>query len=187
MRVSHWPLPLLVALFALIPLGACSNSDDTDAQEVAETAPEQVAAGTAGANDVSDEAEFGEESLASMDGLLPDEFSALFAPWTGDLDGMAERSIIRTLVVPGGPQFFYFQGKPRGMTTELLYSLQEQLNEDLGREHLQLEILPMPVSRDRLIPALVSGKADLIAADLTITEGRSELVDFTEPLVTNID
>jgi membrane-bound lytic murein transglycosylase MltF len=170
-------------------LVACSRSDSTIGQDAAAPVPESTpdAAEANAVPGATEEPESGEDSLASMDGLLPDEFSALFAPWTGDLDGMAERNIVRTLVVPGGPQFFYFQGKPRGITTELLYSLQEQLNEDLGREHRQLEILPMPVSRDRLIPALVSGEADLIAADLTITEGRSELVDFTEPLVTDID
>jgi membrane-bound lytic murein transglycosylase MltF len=45
----------------------------------------------------------------------------------------------------------------------------------------------MPVSRDRLIPALLSGLADLVAADLTITDARSELVDFSTPLVRNMD
>ena len=45
----------------------------------------------------------------------------------------------------------------------------------------------MPVSRDRLIPALLSGQADLVAADLTITEARSQLVDFSRPFVTGVD
>ena len=45
----------------------------------------------------------------------------------------------------------------------------------------------MPVSRDRLIAALVSGQADLVAADLTITEARSELVDFSVPFARNVD
>jgi membrane-bound lytic murein transglycosylase MltF len=190
MRGLYSPAPLLFASVALISVVACADPEGTAAQDVAETAPEKGPAETETeivAAESPETSQSAADSLASLDRLLPEEFSDLFAPWAGDLDGMVERNVIRTLVVSGGPQFFYFQGKPRGMTTELLYRLQEQLNEDLGRGYRELEVLPMPVSRDRLIPALVGGSADLIAADLTITEGRSELVDFTEPLVTNID
>lgn len=127
------------------------------------------------------------DALGSLDDLLPEEFSALTQAWMGDLDGMSQRHVMRVLVVGGGPQFFYFDGKPRGIVAELLVELQEEINADLDRRYSQLEVVPMPVSRDRLVPALVSGRADLIAADITITEGRSELVDFSIPLVTNID
>jgi len=128
-----------------------------------------------------------DEFLSSLDDLLPEQFGALTAPWFGDLNGMAERRIIRVLVVSGGPQFFYYEGKPRGMIAELLSLLQKELNVGLDRELDQVEILPMPVSRDRLIPALINGQADLVAADLTITDARSELVDFSVPLVRNVD
>jgi membrane-bound lytic murein transglycosylase MltF len=127
------------------------------------------------------------ESLMSLDDLLPEQFANLTAPWVGDLDGMVERRMIRVLVVSGGPQFFYYNGKPRGMISELLQLLQQELNVNLSRRLDQVEIVPMPVSRDRLIAALVSGQADLVAADLTITEARSELVDFSTPFVRNVD
>jgi membrane-bound lytic murein transglycosylase MltF len=127
------------------------------------------------------------DSLQSLDDLLPERFDALTAGWFGDLDGMAERRVIRTLVVTGGPQFFYYYGKPRGMIAELLAILQKEINVALDRGLDQVEIIPMPVSRDRLIPALVNGQADLIAADLTNTEGRAELVDFSVPLVRDVE
>jgi membrane-bound lytic murein transglycosylase MltF len=128
------------------------------------------------------------ETLLSLDDLLPEQFGDLTAPWFGDLDGMAERRVIRVMVVSGGPQFFYYDGKPRGMVAELLQLLQQELNVGLGRRRLdQVEIVPMPVSRDRLIAALVSGQADLVAADLTITEARSDVVDFSVPFARNID
>lgn len=119
--------------------------------------------------------------------MLPEEFGILTDTWLGDLDGMADRHVIRTLVVAGGPQFFYYEGRPRGIVAELLVALQAQLNEELGRDLTAVEIVAMPVSRDRLIPALINGHADLVAADLTVTEQRSELVDFSVPLVTGID
>ncbi|NIS89150.1 MAG: transporter substrate-binding domain-containing protein, partial [Woeseiaceae bacterium] len=127
------------------------------------------------------------DSLQSLDDLLPERFDALTAAWFGDLDGMAERRVIRTLVVTGGPQFFYYKGKPRGMIAELLGILQKEINVALGRGLDQVEIIPMPVSRDRLVPALVNGQADLIAADLTNTEGRADLVDFSIPLVRDVE
>jgi membrane-bound lytic murein transglycosylase MltF len=128
-----------------------------------------------------------DEPLTSLDDMLPEQFGVLTAPWSGDLDGMTERRIIRTMVVSGGPQFFYHDGKPRGMNAELLGLLQQELNVGLNRRLDQVEILPMPVSRDRLIPALINGQADLVAADLTVTKVRSDLVDFSVPFARDID
>jgi membrane-bound lytic murein transglycosylase MltF len=127
------------------------------------------------------------DSLPSLEDLLPEQFDVLTRPWHGDLDGMAERRAIRVLVVSGGPQFFYDRGKPRGITAELLDKFRQSVNEKLHRGLDAVEIIPMPVSRDRLIPALLAGKADLIAADMTITERRSEEVDFSTPMARNID
>jgi membrane-bound lytic murein transglycosylase MltF len=127
------------------------------------------------------------ETSSSLEDLLPMRLGILAEPAFGDLDAMVERRVIRTLVIPGGPQFFYYKGKPRGMITELLAMLQQELNASLGRRLDQVEIVPMPISRDRLIPALLSGRADLVAADLTITEARSELVEFSEPFAKGVD
>lgn len=123
----------------------------------------------------------------SLDELLPEKLELLVRPWRGDLDGMIERRVIRVLVVSGSPQFFYFKGKPRGLVSELLALFQRDLNSSLGRRLDQVEVVPMPVSRDRLVPALLSGQADLVAADLTITDARSGLVDFSVPFATGVD
>jgi len=171
----------------LLMLIACSDPPDAARSEQAvNPVTESVA------NDVQEPApeqqeEAPAQALSSLDDLLPEEFGVLTAEWSGDLDGMAERRIIRTLVVSGGPQFFYYDGKPRGMISELLVLLQAELNVALDRGLDQVEIIPMPVSRDRLIPALLSGQADLVAADLTITDARSGLVDFSTPLVHDMD
>jgi membrane-bound lytic murein transglycosylase MltF len=91
------------------------------------------------------------------------------------------------LVISGSPQFFYFQGKPRGITFELLRRFQEHVNKKFDRGLHVVEIIPMPVSRDRLLPALLAGQADLIAADLTNTEIRSALVEFSQPFISDVD
>ena len=123
----------------------------------------------------------------SLDELLPENFELLVMPWRGDLDGMIERRFIRVLVVSGSPQFFYYKGKPRGVVSELLALFQRELNATLGRRLDQVEVVPMPVSRDHLIPALLTGQADLVAADLTITDARSGIVDFSIPFATGVD
>lgn len=125
--------------------------------------------------------------LRSLDEILPEQFGVLTEPWLGDLDGMQERDAIRVLVISGSPQFFYFQGKPRGMMLELLVRYQKHVNENLDRGLHVVEIIPMPVSRDRLLPALLAGQADLIAADLTATEIRSTMVDFSRPFIDDVD
>lgn len=127
------------------------------------------------------------EPEPAFEDLLSQRLKILATQAFGDLDAMEERRVIRVLVVPGGPQFFYYRGRPRGMIAELLAMFQQELNAALGRRHAQIVIVPMPVSRDRLIPALLSGQADLVAADLTVTEARSALVDFSRPFVTGVD
>ena len=178
---------LAIICTTLLLATACSDSTDPVENESSMNSPIDAAPAETQVAQRDQKQNDTDEPLASLDGLLPERFSALTAAWVGDLDGMAGRRVIRTLVVSGGPQFFYYRGKPRGIVAELLVLLQKELNESLGRGLDQIEILPMPVSRDKLIPALVNGNADLVAADLTITDARSELVDFSIPMVRNVD
>ena len=47
-----------------------------------------------------------------------------------------------------------------------------------------MQVIFLPVTRDRLLPALQEGFGDLIVANLTITEARQKLVDFSIPTFT---
>ena len=114
--------------------------------------------------------------------LLPEEARGVWAPWLGDLDGMVERRVLRVVVPYGGYQYFYEGGRPRGATYDLLQRLESFVNESLGRRHVKVHVLAIPVSRDRLVPSLLDGNADLVAADLTVTEQRSAKVAFSRPL-----
>jgi membrane-bound lytic murein transglycosylase MltF len=176
------PLLLLVIAMFLFYTG-CSDADEQRRADVqADALPAKAAEPPSEPVEIE-----APEPEPSLEDLLPQRLDVLATELFGDLDAMEERRVIRTLVVPGGPQFFYYRGKPRGMIAELLAMLQQELNASLGRRHAQVEIVPMPVSRDRLIPALLSGQADLVAADLTVTEARSQLVDFSLPFVTGVD
>jgi membrane-bound lytic murein transglycosylase MltF len=118
--------------------------------------------------------------------LLPAEFEWAWQPWTGDLDAIVERRVLRVLTPYGGYQFYFDNGRPRGATVEMLARLEAFINEELGLGNVKVYIVPIPVSRDQLIPGLLEGKGDLAAADLTVTDERKKLVSFTRPLLTDI-
>lgn len=181
-------MKIVTAICAMLMFASgCGPTENHTQDESPTQAPPGAQADIEDVRPEGAEAPASEEILSPLEDLLPEEFNFVTEPWHGDLDGMVERHAIRALVISGGPQFFYFQGKPRGVMVELLVRFQKLLNEDLGREMRAVEIIPMPVSRDRLIPALIEGQADLIAANLTITQHRSELVDFSLPLVRDVD
>jgi membrane-bound lytic murein transglycosylase MltF len=114
-------------------------------------------------------------------------FEKLWLPWTGDLPGMVERRVLRVVVPYGGYQFYYDRGEPKGAVYEMLRKFENYLNEQLDRQNIRVYVAIVPVSRDKMFASLLAGNADLIAADLTETDRRNLLVDFTRPLLTNID
>jgi polar amino acid transport system substrate-binding protein len=64
------------------------------------------------------------------------------------------------------------QGKPSGISVEMAQALAQFLN-----RQLQIENVPF----DGLIPALKTGKIDLIISSMTATPERAESIDFSEP------
>jgi membrane-bound lytic murein transglycosylase MltF len=108
-------------------------------------------------------------------------------PWTGDLDGMVERRMIRVLTTYSKTQFFIDQGTPRGTAYDQGRLLETELNKKLAAGHLTIRVQFVPLSRNELIPALLEGKGDIVMADLTVTTERMQMVDFTEPWIGNVE
>lgn len=99
--------------------------------------------------------------------------------WTGDWEGIKERGYIR-IAVAHNPLFFAFDGKKRiGLAVDRARELEKYLQK-VAKKRISIVLMPGP--RDRLLPALVEGKVDLIDANLTITEERWKTVDFSTPL-----
>ncbi len=107
--------------------------------------------------------------------------------FSGDLDEMIEQRRIRALV-PYGRTFFFVDehGTPRGLSHSFMEAFEDHVNEQLDRGLLRVRVEFVPVTRERLIPWLLEGRGDVIAADLTITGSRRSDVLFTRPLVTNV-
>jgi membrane-bound lytic murein transglycosylase MltF len=120
-------------------------------------------------------------------GRLAFTLDEITKPWTGDLDGMVERRMIRVLTTYSKTQYFVDRGTPRGTAYDQGRLLEDAVNQKLGAGGAKVSVQFVPVSRDELLPALVEGKGDIVMADLTVTPERSQVVDFTEPWIAGVD
>src|SRR5262245_21484200 len=108
-------------------------------------------------------------------------------PWLGDLDGMTERRRIRVLVPYNRILYFVdLQGQQRGMSYDFMLAFEEQLNKKLKRGRLRIHFVFVPAPRDELLKWLITGRGDVVAANLTITPPRLQQVDFTIPLARDV-
>ena len=116
----------------------------------------------------------------------------ILQPWTGDLDEMVERRIVRVLVVPNKTFYFNDHGRQRGITYDSFQLVEKELQKELQRDgkarrkHLKVKFFFVPVSRDEIFSALTVGRGDIAAANLTLTPRRLELADFATPHLTDV-
>ena len=162
---------------------ACSSSDDhAPASTNSSASAAAQAAGTPAAND--------DEALPPVQSpydALPEAIRGqLDQPFTGDLEQMVKRRLIRAGVVFNRSQYFIDRGEQRGFVYESLRLFEEQLNIRAKTGKLPVHVAFVPLTRDQLFPALVAGKVDLVAAALTITPEREKIVRFSNPTKSNV-
>lgn len=156
---------VVVTLYA-----ACSGAKGTDDEAPPPPEAGQVPVAADGPTDADD-----------PELVAPDAFAKLWTPQKGDLSAMVERRSVRVLVTFNATNYFVDLGKQGGATYELGRLLEKELNQRFGKGNLHIDVIFLPVSRERLLPALADGYGDIAAANLTITEGRRREVDFTDP------
>jgi len=105
------------------------------------------------------------------------------AVWVGDLDGMLERKMVRLLTVSSLPFYFLDGVHQKGVTYELSREFEKYLRSHYGAEGGGVQVVVMPMRRDRLFAALVEGRGDLIAANLTVTDERRAKAAFGDPFL----
>jgi membrane-bound lytic murein transglycosylase MltF len=161
----HSSCSLLAALFAGLALSLSSTA--ASAQEDAT----EALSGTAGETQ-----DFVAHSLLPANDV-----------WTGDLDGMQERKRIRILV-PFSKTFYFIDkgGTQSGITYDLAKEFGVWLNQRFKSKHIKVTIVFIPVARDKLLPGLADGFGDIAAGNLTITDTRSQIVDFGHPLINGV-
>src|SRR5262245_717797 len=107
-----------------------------------------------------------------------------FASWSGDFDGMLERRLVRVAVPYSRTLFYHDRGRERGLTVDSVRKFEEYLNTKYKKDLKKrpITVLLIPTTRDQLIPALLEGRADIAAGNITITEARQAQVDFSVPV-----
>jgi membrane-bound lytic murein transglycosylase MltF len=157
---------------------ACSNNAQTPTEE--RKPPTGAAAPAASASNAAPEAPSPYDALPDDTRILLDKI------FVGDFDEMVKRRFIRAGVVFNRTQYFVDRGVQRGMAYESLKLFEEQVNIKGKTGLLQVHVVFVPLPRDQLLPALVTGKVDLVTAQLTVTPERERLVDFSRPTRTGV-
>jgi membrane-bound lytic murein transglycosylase MltF len=124
--------------------------------------------------------------LASEVGLSGALRAMIGQPFTGDLDGMEARRLIRVGVTFNRTHYFVDRGTQGGLSFAYARQFETNLNAARRTGHLRIHVIPVPLPRDSLLSALVSGRVDAVAAQLTITPERQQVVDFSEPVRRNV-
>jgi membrane-bound lytic murein transglycosylase MltF len=172
-------------LLGLVMLAACA---DTPARGTAATAgpPAPVAPQTTGT--AAGSVEDGPLAPLAHESALPESLRAMLdQPFTGDLDEMEKRRMIRVGVTFNRTHYFVDRGTQRGLTYAHLKKFEDDLNAARKARHLRIHVVVVPMSRDQLLPALTAGRLDAVAAQKTVTAERQALVDFSIPVRRNVN
>ncbi|HTO75873.1 MAG TPA: lytic transglycosylase F [Thermoanaerobaculia bacterium] len=104
----------------------------------------------------------------------------------GDFDVLKRRRVIRVLVVYNKTNYFIDKGTPRGIVYDAFKLFEEDLNKKYKTGNLKIHVGFVPVSRADIAQALLSGRGDIAAANLTITPERLKIADFSNPTISNV-
>jgi membrane-bound lytic murein transglycosylase MltF len=125
--------------------------------------------------------------LAYESALPPDVRARMDQPFTGDLDEMVARRLVRVGVTFNRTHYFVDRGVQRGVAYEYGKLMEDELNKRRKTGNLKVHFWFVPLPRDQLLPALLAGKVDLVMAQLTVTPERQQLVDFTNATREGVD
>ena len=96
--------------------------------------------------------------------------------WTGDFDKLLERRMIRVYAPFSRSLYYNDNGRERGIAVELVRDWERYLNIKYAKQLAKrpLTIYIAPATRDKLLPYVADGLADLGIGNLTVTEERLE-------------
>jgi len=114
-------------------------------------------------------------------------------PWTGDLDSMVQRRVIRVLTAYSKTFYFLDRGTQRGLTYEAFRLFEQDLNKKVSKtkkgkaqKRLAVHVVFVPVSRGEMLKALAAGRGDIAASNLTVTPERQQQVEFSSPVYPDV-
>ena len=120
-------------------------------------------------------------------GLPPSVHEAVLKPFTGDADELVKRRVVRIGVAFNRTFYFVDRGKPRGIAYEYGQLMQERLNQHYrtGNSN-KIHVIFLPLPREMLLPALIDGRVDLVAAQVPVTPELEQHVAFSDPTRMNV-
>ena len=120
----------------------------------------------------------GEQEPATIDPAPVRQLAVKNKPWTGDLDRLLERRMIRVLVPYSRTLYYTDKGRERGLTADYIRELEMYLNQKHKTGRRPVTIYLIPTTRDQLLSGVATGLGDIAAGNLTITPDRESIVDF---------
>jgi membrane-bound lytic murein transglycosylase MltF len=101
--------------------------------------------------------------------------------YTGDLDQMLKRRVVRVLVIPSRTSYFMDKGTQRGTAYDSLKAFEQDFNQKQKGAKLKAHLVFIPLGQDEVLKALLEGRGDVIVAPIIVTPERQEQVLFTVP------
>jgi membrane-bound lytic murein transglycosylase MltF len=148
------------------------------------TPPEKAPAAAAATPAATDDAPLPPSKLETQ---LPDGIKAIMAaPFTGDLDEMVKRRLIRLGVTYNRTFYFVDNGVQRGGAYEYGRLFEDELNKKLDTGNMKINVVFVPLPREMLAQAILNGRVDAVIAQVTVTPDKQKLVDFTNPTRSNV-
>ena len=120
----------------------------------------------------------GEQAPALTDSAPVRQLAVKNKPWTGDLDKLLERRMIRVLVPYSRTLYYTDKGRERGLTADYVRELEMYLNQKYKTGKRPVTIYLVPTTRDKLLSFVADGLGDIAAGNLTATPERQRFVDF---------
>jgi membrane-bound lytic murein transglycosylase MltF len=99
---------------------------------------------------------------------------------------MIERRVIRVLTTYSKVNYFIDQGRPRGLIYDAFRQFEDDLNTELKTKNVRVHVVFIPVAHDQLVPYLLEGRGDVVAAGTLLLDWRKQQVDFTNPTRTGV-
>jgi len=175
-------LKFALALVFLTLATACSGkarSNEQTNSEPAKSAQPTAAAATTPTPDTS-------ENLVPIADVGTTELQKLNKRSTGDIAEITERRFVRALVAYNRTTYFIDGKQQKGIAYDSLVEFENWLRSESADRNRGLKVAIIPTARDRLLPALAEGLGDIAIGNLTITKEREKTVDFTDPVMDNV-
>ncbi|MGE5802627.1 MAG: transglycosylase SLT domain-containing protein [Gemmatimonadota bacterium] len=119
--------------------------------------------------------------------LPPSVREAVLKPFTGDVDSLSKRRVVRIGVAFNRTFYYVDKGVPRGIAYEYGQLMEARLNKHYHTDNSnKIHVIFLPLPRAMLLPALIDGHVDLVAAQVSVRAELQQHVAFSDPTRTNV-